>query len=590
MTVSVDLSTKPPGSYTLMAVYEFKENSDTRQVTCYILPTDPSEISVEKAKAAFEQSKFADLHLFSEHLEPAIAAALKTLAAREQAESGQESAKPRPLTAFVIAERRDDSHIAVNVSEDATEAEVTLTKSSSAAIASVEMIQRALARASVVKGINESAIHELVAEAREAKDGQVLKRTVAEGVPPGPGVPSSFEYLVTPFQDRVLQPQQQEDGSVDQLDLGNIDTVKVGDVLMRRRPARPGSDGSTVTGKLIPAPTPKETPFSRGKGAQVSPENAHLLVAKADGIPHRLKNGMSVDDVLQIEEVGLRTGHIDMEGNLLVKGDVRPDMKVKLTGNLTVLGFVESATIEIDGDLTVRSGIMGTPLQSPSDDYTCVVKARNIESKYAQNAKLNAGQDIRMTSHMLHCDAKAHAVVIGRNSRDAQLAGGSVQVESMVETGVLGVEAGTAMRLVFDPNISELLRQHDETHEARLAKENTLLQLAATIRKLKALPKRPPDLKEKCARISKTIDQFRAEAGEMHSKEKRLLAEIEQLRAKVRLTVRGVIHAGVELHCDTVRNRFNQDRGPGTLVIRNNTWQSANDGRAAQKKRQGRST
>ena len=116
-----------------------------------------------------------------------------------------------------------------------------------------EIVCAAMEAAGVVHGIDESAIASLIKDAAAAAPGLMLQGTLARGSKPGKPLPSYFENLVTPFQDRVLRPREREDGSVDFHDLGDIESVHEGDLLVRRHPPRAGHPGHDVLGNEIAA-------------------------------------------------------------------------------------------------------------------------------------------------------------------------------------------------------------------------------------------------------------------------------------------------------------------------------------------------
>jgi len=558
-----------------MRVYDFQENAETGQVTCFIMQADPAEISAFKLKMAFSESEYKGLYVFNENIDPACSEAMAAIAERSRNNDDAASSSELPLASCLIAERRDGT-AEVKISDDRMVADVTVTTACGGSPITAERIRDALTAAGINVGIQDASIDALVAEAIESPGGLQIKRKVAEGKEPGRGTPSRFEYLITPFQDRVLQPKELDDGSIDMLDLGDINTVETGQPLVRRHPAQPGEDGFDVLGTPIPSETPKETEFTIGNCTEISADDPHLLISTSNGIPHRIKNGMTIDDVLQIDEVGLRTGHIDLDGNLLVKGDIRPDMKVKVTGNLMVLGFVESAEIEAGGDVTVRNGIIGPPPDTAS--HSCAIVARNIEAKYAQNANLKASEDIRLSSHMLHCQASCHSVYVGtERTRDARLAGGSVQADNTVCASVFGAEAGTQTKIGFDARVQEMQARADEMNEARQEKEKTLVSLAATARKLLAIEKRSAEMNEKIQRIRNTVDQYQKDALEIKAQEEELHQQINTVREQCHVTAWFSFHGGVELHCGAIHHRFTNDRGPGTLAIRDGRWRSVNE-------------
>ncbi|PCJ14568.1 MAG: magnesium/cobalt efflux protein, partial [Gammaproteobacteria bacterium] len=99
---------------------------------------------------------------------------------------------------------------------------------------SLASIVKQLKDIGVVKGIDKDAIRAFHDRAKKEQPGVSFAEVIAKGSPTGEGTESSFEYLVIPLQDRVLTPQKREDGTLDMHELGDIDSVEKGDLLMRR--------------------------------------------------------------------------------------------------------------------------------------------------------------------------------------------------------------------------------------------------------------------------------------------------------------------------------------------------------------------
>ena len=113
----------------------------------------------------------------------------------------------------------------------------------------------------------------------EDKDRMSMERTLERGdqwmqtergTAAGEGTPSRFKVTAVPFQDRVLVPQMRDDGTLDMRDLGDIETVRRGQVLIERIPASAEHDGHDVTGNSVPSQPPPDTPFEIGEGTEVS--------------------------------------------------------------------------------------------------------------------------------------------------------------------------------------------------------------------------------------------------------------------------------------------------------------------------------
>jgi uncharacterized protein (DUF342 family) len=555
-----------------MATYRFIEDPATRQIHCFVQPAPTGELNAFRLRQAWDGSEFAGCHLFPERIEPALTDALNALAApsrRTPAAPGEGAEEP-PLASFVIAERQD-AHCTVAVSDDGMNAEAAASAAQGGNALDDQGVRTALAAAGVRFGVDDPALATLVTDVAAALPGIMVRRMVARGRKPERGTPSRFENLVVPFQDRVLQPQERADGSIDFRDLGSIETVSDSSPLVRRHPARAGQSGMNVFGVELPSEVPAEVPIVVGDGTAIDPSDPHLLRSTRIGVPHRVPCGMSVADVLEVAAVDLHTGHVEFDGSLVVKGDVQPDMRVRVTKDLIVGGFIESADVEAGGDITAKKGIIGPPAMGAT--HNCRARGRSISTHYAQNSVLEASEDIVLNTHLVNCHVLGcrNLRVGGDRSKDARIVGGDVQARDSVATAIYGGEAGTATRISFDAEIQRLRQAIDSRHAHRAQLQETSAALENTLKELANKP-RNEALNEKLARIANTIRAYREELQQMDADDAAKRQQIAALIAGCRVTARVRIHAGVELACSEARYRFGAERGGGTLGVRDGNW------------------
>jgi uncharacterized protein len=576
-----------------MTIFEFSENTDSREILCRIFPGPAPEITSYKLRKAWDGSEFNGCFVFEDRIQPAITETLNAIVAASRqatasistdiapstdavpADDTEPSTEPPPtiiaaLTEFVIAERRDAT-CSIAVTEDHMGADAIVVAPWGGNVVEESLVLNALRAADVCFGLDTDAIKALVDEAGIAAPGSTLKKRLANATEPSMGTPSRFENLVIPFQDRVLKPRENADGSIDFHDLGAIETVETGAELVRRYPALPGANGTDVFGKTIPARTPEETPFTVGEGAALDTADPFLLRAARAGVPHRVANGMSVDDVLQVAEVDLRVGNVDFEGSLVVKGDVRAGLKIKVGKDLIVGGFIDCATVEAGGDVTIKQGIIGPA--TPGSELSCSIRARNITAHYAQNSQLHASEDIALHSHLLNCDVRdCRSVRVGDKSQTkARLAGGSVRARLSVESGVIGAVSEAGTQIHMDAGLQELrqLISAEQMQHAQL--DETVVGLEKSAQQIEALP--PSEaLADKLTRIRNTIAKYQDEMQLLQAGiEEKKLAITEQI-ANARVVAHAHAYSGVELHCLDVHRQFHAEQGGFIMAVRDDAW------------------
>lgn len=552
-----------------MSVYRFTENPGTPEILCHVHASRTSDLNSFKLRQAWDACDLAKCHLHPENIDPGLTAAMNALlaaGARPPAEEGEEPL----LHSFVVAMRRD-AICTVKVSDDRMHAEAEALAPEGGEPLGWSSVCAAIESAGVIYGIDEGEIQLLIKDCAGATAGITVHRCVASGLKPGKPLPSRFENLVTPFQDRVLRPVEREDGSVDFHELGEIESVHEGDPLVRRHPPRPGRPGYDVFGEPLMLELPAETPFAVGEGTVIDAEDAGLLRASRGGVPHRLANGMSVNDVLQVMAVDLHTGNIDLDGSLVVKGDVHSDMRVRVTGDVIVGGFIEAAQVSAGGDITAKQGIIGPTVQSSL--HSCSVTGRNITTRYAQNASLEAGEDITVGLNLLQCHVVAcrNLSVGGDRNRTSRISGGAIHARVSVSAGIFGSEKETTTRIVMDDAILKLRREADSHYSERLEIEDTCEGLEHSLHDLRHKPASPA-IDTMIERVEATIGAYREQIAAFDAEESAKRQLLSEMTAACRVVARAQVHPGLELQCMDARHRFSVAKGPTTFGVRDGHW------------------
>ena len=105
-----------------------------------------------------------------------------------------------------------------------------------------------------------------------------------------------------------------------------------------------GDDGIDVLGRRVPPRKVKHVIFRYGRNLSES-EDGTELVSQVSGHVVLENDKIFVSNVLELVNVDNSTGDIDYEGDVVVKGNVLAGFTVKATGDITVSGIVEGATV-----------------------------------------------------------------------------------------------------------------------------------------------------------------------------------------------------------------------------------------------------
>ncbi|MGX1112283.1 uncharacterized protein (DUF342 family) [Pseudoalteromonas sp. MBR-15] len=448
----------------------------------------------------------------------------------------------------LVVAKAVDAHIEITVDEKNMIAEASLTTARGGKVVSMDDAQAALSAAGVKSGISHPALDTFLGQQFKQPAGAHYSAIVAHGRNPKDGNDARFVRLCSTAQDRVLSPQATSGGKVDMRNLGAIITVKPGAPLMQRIPATAGENGFTVFGDTLPAQAGKDYPLEPFEGTRLDPMNSNLLIADTKGVPVALPRGMRVDDVLCFHHVDISTGHVEFDGSVIISGDVKDGMCVKATGDITVLGFVESATIESKSEVTIMLGAIGRHREN-EDHFTCNISAtRTISVGYAQFCHIKSEQDLFIERQALHCDLSARRLIrVGKaNNPRGKIIGGNILDAMRIETGELGAPSGTTTRVFIAQYWHDLRQKQQQINDF----EKLLASKAAALQQARKKANKITNAAQRAHYINKiTASEQQIKIKTASTKKKKYLVKqkIARLLATSRLKVNELMHPGVEL-------------------------------------------
>jgi hypothetical protein len=468
---------------------------------------------------------------------------------------------------------RVDASLHIKVDDDEMTATAEIISAQGGKHLSPKAILHEAQEVGVKKGFSKEHLIKLAQLAAKESPNNQINMQIASGKPAINGKDAFIKPLVESAQARILQPKKLDDGSVDMRDLGDIVCVKVGDALAEKVPLTQGTIGYTVFASPL-NPTPgNDLELEVGEGTSISPNNKNLLVSDRVGLPKVINNGMEVDEVYKIKEVNVATGNIIFTGSVIIDGDVTEGMKVIASGDISVGGFVESATLESGGDITISGGIIGRKHDVEKTAITDIamsvnIKAKgNIFAKYGQYAQITCGQDVRIENQLLHSimDIKGRLWVGKIEQANGKLIGGYSKVGTSVHAGIIGATAGSNTIINFEHKIlsfKESLNRIDELLKTESDKTN---ELKAAINKLKKLPKEKakPEL---LAKIMPTYQHHAKELGETLNNKALAEEELQTYMTSIFIEATDKLYHGVEMIVGDFNYRSRREYGSSKMV------------------------
>ncbi|QUM74960.1 DUF342 domain-containing protein [Moritella sp. 24] len=446
-------------------------SDDNNQAEVRLIPNKHAPLTVPNLLSLLKVEPFNQLSPILANIEDAISQINKL--------SGKRAGDEEFL--FILAER-SNTKIEIILSKDNMKAEVNLTAGWGDNQVPISAILAELNNSNIHIGIDNTKIREQLSQLSALSAGQEIKIIVAEGLLPVHGKDAELERKVSLARERLLQPQLKADGNVDMRNLGEINMVQTDDVLIEKIPADNGTKGFDLLGKELLPKSGKDTKLQAGPGTRINPSNPLQLLATMTGQVVEVRGVLQVDDMLTIKSVDVSTGHIKFKGSILITGDVDAEMIVKSTGDITVMGFVDSATLEAEGDVIVNKGILGRKLTSSDSNQqlATTVKAQGqIRAQFVQYSELTAIGDITITKQLLHSitNTKGKLTVNDGFNRRGDIVGGSVNANNGINVVTIGATSGTKTEIfcaMQEDDIRDQLEDRSQDLKTLVEEDNTL--------------------------------------------------------------------------------------------------------------------
>ena len=299
----------------------------------------------------------------------------------------------------------------------------------------LEEVERKLGSIGVVHGIDRDTIRDSVfrcnTERREVLDVVVARGDAAENA-----VPAHIGLRKKLLREAhaALKPKA-TDGSAGRVDHRAISPfliVEKGSVLARDIPAVSGKEGTTVLGRSVPAGV--DTRPALKPGHNVRKKGSYYL-ADVDGRFEWGKNFFRINEVLELkQEVDYHTGHIDFPGDVILHKPVRDGFRVHAGGSVLCLETLDASTVQCEGDLVARRGIIGRGTAS-------VEVGGNVDTRYIENCTISAKGSVRSHSGIVNSVVSSFETI--ETGPEGIIIGGKLTALSGVRAYQIGSKLGT---------------------------------------------------------------------------------------------------------------------------------------------------
>jgi uncharacterized protein (DUF342 family) len=438
----------------------------------------------------------------------------------------------------------NDSFVRVEVSEDEMNAYVMVTPPGvGGGDVPYETFLNLLHSNGVIYGINEQSLERF---ADRPSYGERI--CVAEGKNPVDGRDSylNFYFEVDPSKIRL---KETITGAINFKELNIIQNVMAGDKLAVKMPPEEGQPGRTITGKVLPATNGKDAAIPLGNNVSVDKDGL-TIVANENGQVVFNAGKIGVEKVYTVDgPVGIKTGNVIFLGSVVVNGNVEEGYSVKATGNIEVMGLVDKAALDAEGDIIVRQGITGKP--------GVVVRAEQmIVAKFIENATVKCGSTIAVSDGILNSIVYAKQRIVCQGKR-AALIGGKISAAEEIQSKVIGSASGnteTICEVGYDPEIKENI---DLFAEKRMRLQEEFDELGRNIATLESIKEQQQELPEDKAAYLAELEEKRTEVSEeinnATDKIEELKEYLTQLKTNGKVSVSAKCYPGTVIYIRDIR-------------------------------------
>lgn len=304
---------------------------------------------------------------------------------------------------------------------------------------SIDEVINELKKNNITSGIIDSKIKQYLEEIK--KNGTELNNVlVAEGLMPVDGKDAEIEFNYqkeVQNQDFTVLP----DGRIDYHIKASIPVVKKGSVLARICPALKGVDGYDVLGNVIKANDGQIIEMVAGENVSLSKDGTEFI-AECDGQVAINDKIINVFKCFYVEgDVDYRSGNIDFNGNIIVKGVVRNGFEIKASGDITVLKDIESANVIAGRDLKVSGGII-----CRNNNYKMIC-GRDLIVTHLQNATVEAQRDVYVGNSCVQSTLYCNGKMILKKQKGS-IIGGEIYAMEGIDAKIVGNGLGVKTEII----------------------------------------------------------------------------------------------------------------------------------------------
>ncbi|SET40971.1 hypothetical protein SAMN05421676_104327 [Salinibacillus kushneri] len=297
---------------------------------------------------------------------------------------------------------------------------------------------------------------------------------IARGLPAEQGRDGKLEFMVNLQSDLTIKEKEE----LDFREVIKIPTVSSGDSILKVIPKEEGKSGMNVLGEEIKPEPVQEARINPGQNTKWKTDDT--IIATMDGQVSQSGNKIHVLPTYEVDHsVDMRSGNVDFNGSVIIRGDVPTGFTVKAKGDIHIFGLVEGAHLDAGGSIFIQKGI--------SAMYKGMIHSGlDVHAKYVNQGKIEAGRDIFVEESIMLSECIAREKVF---CQKGSLIGGHISAGQQIYVKDLGnrLNAETSVYLGEDKKSLEGISHLEERLKELYDSINKLKQLGEKIKKIESV-------------------------------------------------------------------------------------------------------
>ncbi len=336
------------------------------------------------------------------------------------------------------------------------------TKKLEHSITDIKSLLSSLEENMIKKGLLKNVILKAFADLPNLKEDK--KYIIAKGKEPQNGKNGKiiFDIDVSGKSQFIAVNTSDFSGKIDYKQAMRIAEIKIGDKIGSIIPPTQGSDGFSITGKVLKAKNGKPTRVTLGEGVELAKDGISIIASK-EGRPILENNKIFVSPYYEINgDVCFETGNIKFDGHVFIDGSILDGFSVEAE-SLEVRGNIGRADIHTKKDLLVHGGVNGHDSGMVHCDGTATLR-------FINHANVQVNQDLNVTKGIINSTVRCLGTITTNKIR-----GGTITALKGIQAITIGsvtgcptsIEAGinykskeiTEKLLKLDSKIENLIAQ-----------------------------------------------------------------------------------------------------------------------------------